>query len=69
MDIIHTIEGCLEKKAEIDFLPMQPGDVEISYADIKESKEKLGFLPKVSYQEGIPRFIDWYKEYYKLTTN
>ena len=50
MDIIHTIEGCLEKKAEIDFLPMQPGDVEISYADIKESKEKLGFLPKVSYQ-------------------
>ncbi len=69
MDIIHTIEGCLEKKAEIDFLPMQPGDVEISYADIEESKEKLGFLPKVSYQEGIPRFIDWFKKYHKLITN
>ena len=64
MDVVHLIEENLGKKAEIKFLPMQPGDVKESFADITHSKEKLGFKPKTSIEEGIPKFIKWYKNYY-----
>ena len=47
-------------------LPIQPGDVSKTYADIEESKKDLNFFPKVKISEGIPKFIDWYRKYYKL---
>ena len=64
MDMISIIEDNLNNKAIIDFQPIQPGDVIESFADIDYSKEKLGFFPKTSIKDGIPKFIDWYKEYY-----
>jgi len=63
MDMIGLIEKELGKQAIIDFQPMQPGDVKESFAEIKKSKEKLGFIPKTSIKNGIPKFIKWYKEY------
>ena len=64
MDMISIIEKELGIKAVIDFQPMQPGDVKESFADIEYSKEKLGFSPKTSIDEGIPNFIDWYNNYF-----
>ena len=62
--LIRLIEEALGQKAEQRHLPMQSGDVEATYANIEHSQEKLGFLPKVSLQEGIAQFIRWYREYF-----
>lgn len=62
--LISLIEDALGQKAEQRFLPMQSGDVEATYADINESKAKLGFSPKTSLKEGISQFIQWYKAYF-----
>ena len=64
MDMIETIEKKLGIKAKIDLQPMQPGDVPESFADIAKSKEMLDYEPKTNIEEGIPQFIDWYKNYY-----
>lgn len=61
---IELIEKELNKKAEKNLLPLQPGDVPETYADIKSSQEKLNFKPTTSIEQGIKKFIDWYKEYY-----
>jgi UDP-glucuronate 4-epimerase len=63
MDMISLIEKELGKKAEIDFQPMQPGDVKESFADIKISEEKLGYHPNTNIETGIVNFINWYKSY------
>ena len=63
MDMISIIEKELGKKAEIDFQPMQPGDVKESFADIKISEEKLGYHPNTNIETGIVNFINWYKSY------
>ena len=65
MDMIGIIENNLGKKAQIDFQPMQPGDVPESFADIDKSIEMLDYRPETDINEGIPRFTTWYKEYYK----
>ena len=65
MDLIRMIENYLGKKAKIDFQPMQPGDVSESFAEIKKSTELLNYQPTTNIKEGIPKFIDWYKNYYK----
>ncbi len=63
---IELIEKELGKKAKKDLLPIQPGDVPASFADIDKSKEKLGFKPSTSIEQGIKNFLQWYKKYYKL---
>ena len=63
MDVISLIENELNKKAEINFLPIQPGDIIESFAEIKHSQKNLGFKPKVNIDDGIPKFIEWYKKY------
>ena len=65
LDFISVLENELNKKAIINFKPMQPGDVKETFADISESVDKLGFEPKVSIQEGLSKFIRWYKLYSK----
>jgi UDP-glucuronate 4-epimerase len=65
-DFIALIETSLGRKAEYRFEPMQPGDVARTYADIDASRRDLGFEPKTPIAEGIPRFIDWYKDYYRV---
>lgn len=59
--MIQVIEEKLGKKAVIEILPMQPGDVERTYADISEAKEAFGYEPKMSFEDGIEKFIKWYK--------
>ena len=61
MEMIQTIEKYLGKKANLEYLPFQPGDVNITFADISKAKEKLKYTPKVYFDEGIKHFIDWYK--------
>ena len=63
MDVVHLIEENLGKKAEIEFLPMQPGDILESLADIENSEEFLGFKPTTGISSGIEDFVEWYKEY------
>jgi UDP-glucuronate 4-epimerase len=65
-DFISVIEASLGKKASYRFEPMQPGDVERTYADIEASRRDLGFEPRVPISEGIPKFIDWYKTYHRI---
>lgn len=64
MDFVELIQEELGKKAEIDFKPMQPGDVPETYADIEAIQKLTGYAPTTTIKEGIPRFIAWYKDYY-----
>ncbi len=66
MDIISLIENALDRKAKIDFQPMQPGDVLETYADIQYSTEKLNYQPLTNVDDGIKSFIDWFKDYYNV---
>lgn len=66
MDVIAIIEEACGRKAEIEMLPMQPGDVPQTYADIHPIRADLGFAPTVSAAEGFPRFVDWFKRYHAL---
>jgi UDP-glucuronate 4-epimerase len=66
MDFIGTIEKTLDKKAKKDFFPMQPGDVHSTYADVDDLAEDTGFRPDTPLDEGIRRFIEWYREYYGI---
>lgn len=63
LELIALIEQHLKKKAIKEMLPMQPGEVEETYADIDKSAALLNFRPTVSLEKGIPRFIEWYQEY------
>lgn len=67
MDFIHTLEEKLGRKAEMKMLPMQQGDVYTTYADTTKLERDMGYKPHVSLDEGIGRFVEWYKEYYKDT--
>lgn len=64
MDMIDIIEKQLGKKAIINFLPMQPGDVKESFADIDKSTEMLGYQPTTNVDIGIKKFMEWYTDYY-----
>ncbi|MDO9125138.1 MAG: GDP-mannose 4,6-dehydratase [Deltaproteobacteria bacterium] len=60
-ELIRMIEGCLGKKAKILAMEPQPGDVSITYADITKAKRLLNYQPKIEMEEGIKRFVEWYK--------
>ena len=64
MRFIGLIEEAVGRKAEINFQPMQPGDVKETYADITAIQEDFGFQPSTSIDQGIPRFVEWYRSYY-----
>lgn len=66
MHFIHTIEKEIGKKAEINYLPIQTGDVPESYADATELYETINYKPSTSVEEGIHKFVQWYREYYKI---
>ena len=66
MDYINALEEALGKKAKINFLPLQPGDVPDTYADANNLKKKFNYKPSTSVAEGVKKFVEWYKEYYKL---
>lgn len=64
MDFIAHIENALGKEAEKNFLPMQPGDVPETYADIDALEEAVGYRPKTDIADGIAKFVEWYRGYY-----
>lgn len=66
LDFIETIEKALGKEAKKEFLPMQAGDVEQTYADSSALIEDTGYKPNTSLDQGIGEFVKWYKEYYKV---
>ncbi len=66
LDYIGALESCLGRKATMELLPMQPGDVPSTMADVTELEQALGFRPSTTIQEGIARFVEWYKDYYNV---
>jgi UDP-glucuronate 4-epimerase len=61
--LIHYLEKALGKKALVELLPAQPGEVTETFADIEKSVQLLRFRPTVQLEQGIERFVDWYQEY------
>ena len=68
LKFIEVIEDCLGRKAEKNFLPIQAGDVPATYADIDDLIKDVGFKPSTPIEEGIKKFVGWYKEYYKISS-
>ncbi|PKM71125.1 MAG: capsular biosynthesis protein CpsI [Firmicutes bacterium HGW-Firmicutes-17] len=66
MRFITILEAQLGIKAEKIFMDMQPGDVLITYADVSDLENDIGFKPSTSIEEGLGKFVKWYKEYYKI---
>ena len=66
LDYIAALERCLGKKAELDLLPMQPGDVLSTQADVSELEQAVGFRPSTGIDEGIAEFVKWYKDYFEV---
>ena len=64
LSFIEVLEDCLGKKAEKNFLPLQAGDVPATYADVDDLMRDVGFQPATPIEEGIRRFVAWYREYY-----
>lgn len=61
--LIELLESALDKKAVIDRQPLQPGDVPITFADISKAKKNLGYNPQIKIEEGIPRFVEWFRQF------
>ncbi len=65
MDFIEAIEKSLGKKAKKNFLPMQPGDVPATWADVGDLVKDFGYAPSVPVKKGVEKFVNWYTEYYR----
>ncbi|MBI5794526.1 SDR family NAD(P)-dependent oxidoreductase [Candidatus Uhrbacteria bacterium] len=68
MHMIELVESATGKTLEKNLLPMQPGDVQKTWADITQAKALLGWEPKTSLEEGVPRFVQWYRDYFSSNT-
>ena len=68
MDFIETLEGAIGKKAEKNFMDMQDGDVVSTYADVSGLMEDFGYKPETGLDEGIEKFVTWYKTFYSIET-
>ena len=66
MDFIETLEKCLGREAKKEYLPMQPGDVYQTYADVSDLMRDYDFKPSTPIQEGLERFVEWYRSYYNV---
>lgn len=67
MHFIETLETCIGKKAEKNLLPIQAGDVPATYADVEDLIRDVGFKPSTPIEEGIRKFVSWYRDYYRST--
>jgi UDP-glucuronate 4-epimerase len=61
LQLVRLIESALGKKANVEHMPVQPGDVPITYADIDKSRKMLGYDPQIKIAEGIPLFVEWFR--------
>jgi UDP-glucuronate 4-epimerase len=66
MEFIRTLERAIGKSAKLNLLPMQPGDVPETYADVSALGEAVGYSPTTPIDVGLPRFVDWYRSYYRV---
>ncbi len=66
LDFIGNLEKCLGRKAEKHLLPLQPGDVPATYADVDDLMADVGFKPQTPIEEGIRKFVAWYRDYYGM---
>jgi UDP-glucuronate 4-epimerase len=66
MYFIELIEKNLDRKAKVNYLPLQPGDVPDTHANVDTLVDKINYYPSTSIEVGVENFIRWYKEYYKL---
>ena len=66
MNFIQTLGDALGVEPQMEMLPMQAGDVPITFADISKAQAKLGYQPTTSMKEGLNHFVKWYKEYFKV---
>ncbi len=66
LDFIITLETALGREAQKEFLPLQPGDVPATFADVADLEEAVGFAPSTSLAEGIGHFVEWYRDYYRV---
>jgi len=66
MRLVEVLEACLGKKAKINLLPLQPGDVPATFADADDLARDVGFQPQTPIEEGVKRFVQWYREYYSV---
>ena len=64
--LIETLETSLGRVALKDFLPLQPGDVPSTFADIEQLTRASGFRPSTSIEDGVAHFVAWYRDFYKL---
>jgi UDP-glucuronate 4-epimerase len=64
MNFIEILEAACGREAIKEYADMQPGDVKATYADIEDSRRDLGFEPRVAIEEGLPRFVEWYRGYH-----
>jgi UDP-glucuronate 4-epimerase len=67
MHYIEVLEQCLGRKADKNLLPLQPGDVPDTWADVEDLVTDVGYRPKTPVEEGVKRFVDWYVDYYNVT--
>jgi UDP-glucuronate 4-epimerase len=63
---IEVLERCLGKRARMNLRPMQPGDVPATRADVADLARDFGYRPRTSVEEGVARFVDWYRDYYRV---
>ena len=66
MDFVRALEGALGKEAKINLLPMQPGDVPDTFADVDDLVSEFDYRPSTTVTEGVERFASWYREYFKV---
>ena len=66
MHVVRTLETQLGRKAEMNLLPMQPGDVPATYADVDDLIRDVGFRPDTAIEDGIAKFVEWYRNYYQI---
>ena len=66
MHFIKVLEDCLGKKADMNLLPLQPGDVKDTYADVRDLIRDTGYKPDMPIEQGVANFVDWYRDYYQV---
>jgi UDP-glucuronate 4-epimerase len=66
MEFIEAIEKALGKKAKMNFLPMQPGDVPATWADVNDLVEDFGYKPAMAVEEGVRNFVNWFRGFYRV---
>jgi UDP-glucuronate 4-epimerase len=65
MRLIAVLENCLGVEAKKEFLPMQPGEVPETYADIEDLAREVGFRPRTDIEQGVAKFVEWYRGFYR----